>query len=114
MPERKATENNPKERYYVGCVATAMAQIMRYYKWPMQGTGNMTYTDNLGKKHIVDFASATFDWTKMPERLEIDNADETENNMVATLSSLAAFSVHMSFMPSGELEPTRKPLLAHW
>lgn len=102
MPERKATENNPKERYYVGCVATAMAQIMRYYKWPMQGTGNMTYTDNLGKKHIVDFASATFDWTKMPERLEIDNADETENNMVATLSSLAAFSVHMSFMPSGE------------
>lgn len=38
----------------------------------------------------------------MPERLELDNADETENNMVATLSSLAAFSVHMSFMPSGE------------
>ena len=102
MPERKATENNPKEHYYVGCVATAMAQIMRFHKWPMQGTGNMTYTDNLGKKHVADFTSAHFDWTKMPERLELDNADETENNMVATLSSLAAFSVHMSFMPSGE------------
>lgn len=102
MPAKKPTENNPKEHYYVGCVATAMAQIMRYHKWPVQGTGNMSYTDNLGKRHDVDFTTGNFDWTKMPERLEKDNADETENDMVATLSSLSAFSVHMSFMPSGE------------
>ena len=79
-----------------------MAQIMRYHKWPAQGTGNMSYTDNLGKRHDIDFTTGNFDWTKMPERLEKDNADETENDMVATLSSLSAFSVHMSFMPSGE------------
>jgi len=28
-----------------GCVATAMGQIMKYYTWPLTGTGYHTYTD---------------------------------------------------------------------
>lgn len=31
------------QRCFVGCTATAMAQIMRYYKYPSQGEGSHTY-----------------------------------------------------------------------
>lgn len=33
-----------------GCVATAMAQIMKYYEWPKQGTGSASYTSDGVKK----------------------------------------------------------------
>ena len=102
MPAKKPTTDNKNTNYYVGCVATAMSQIMRFHKYPTVGKGTMTYTDNLGKKHSPNFGATTFDWTKMPERCEEDNADETENEQVSTLCSMAAYSVYMSFMPSGE------------
>lgn len=35
-------------RAYTGCVATAMAQIMDYYLWPVQGTGSHSYTCEVG------------------------------------------------------------------
>ena len=28
---------------YTGCVATAMAQVMNYWQWPVSGTGNHSY-----------------------------------------------------------------------
>ena len=33
---------------YVGCVATAMAQLMKYYNWPTTGTGSNSYVCNDG------------------------------------------------------------------
>lgn len=49
MPAKKPTTDNKNTNYYVGCVATAMSQIMRFHKYPTVGKGTMTYTDNLGK-----------------------------------------------------------------
>ena len=31
------------ENYYCGCVATAMAQLMRYYQWPINGVGTASF-----------------------------------------------------------------------
>ncbi|MDY4753025.1 MAG: C10 family peptidase [Prevotella sp.] len=59
-----------------GCVATAMAQIMYYHKWPMQGTGSHSYSYDLdfggdiGVKTItpsVDFSSHTYNWSNMQD-----------------------------------------------
>ena len=35
-------------RVPVGCVATAMAQLMRFYSWPAAGQGVLTYSDAAG------------------------------------------------------------------
>lgn len=46
-----------------GCVATAFAQIMRYYRYPEAGSGSKTYTDQ-GKQRTADF-NTTYDWDLM-------------------------------------------------
>lgn len=59
-----------------GCAATAMAQIMYYHKWPMQGTGSHSYSyklnfgGDIGVKTItpsVDFSSHTYNWSNMQD-----------------------------------------------
>ncbi|MCR5050733.1 MAG: C10 family peptidase [Paludibacteraceae bacterium] len=63
-----------------GCIATAAAQIMRYWKWPKQGSGSHSYTwhncidyDDNGDCHqyydtilSADFGATTYDWDNMP------------------------------------------------
>ncbi|RRC99512.1 T9SS C-terminal target domain-containing protein [Prevotella sp. OH937_COT-195] len=86
--------------YYVGCVATAMAQIMRFHKYPEHGTGTYTYKSNVGNL-TADFGSTTYDWNNMPARLEKENADAVQNNAVATLCSQLGVSVNMTYLPGG-------------
>lgn len=47
-----------------GCVATAMAQLMYFYKHPMRGTGDHSYVWN-GKELYSDFSSHYYDWDNM-------------------------------------------------
>ncbi|MFC4666656.1 C10 family peptidase [Falsiporphyromonas endometrii] len=54
----------------VGCVATATSQIMRYYKWPLQGEGKHEYIDSKSNvKRKADFTK-TYDWDHMPARYD--------------------------------------------
>ena len=48
----------------VGCVATAMSQIMNYWKFPASGKGEVTYG---GSEYMitVNFAESTYDWSIM-------------------------------------------------
>ena len=62
----------------VGCVAVAMGQVMHYWKYPTHGNGSHSYTYN-GVTHNVDFSSATYNWSAMP------NSCSSANNAVATL-----------------------------
>lgn len=53
-----------------GSVATAMAQIMKYWDHPTTGTGSVSYnTSTLGGTLTADFGSTTYDWANMPNRL---------------------------------------------
>jgi len=55
-------------RAVTGCFATAMAQVMRYHKWPVQGTGSNTYTPKrLTTPLTVDFSQTSYDWVNMSE-----------------------------------------------
>ncbi|WP_077196495.1 thiol protease/hemagglutinin PrtT [Prevotella ihumii] len=96
--------------YYVGCVATAMAQIMRFHQYPEQGKGTLTYKPKmsrdgkdigLGNPITVDFSASHYDWSKMPQYMEQNNADKEQNKQVATLSQNVATSVYMSFDNKG-------------
>ena len=46
--------------YYVGCVATAATQIMRYHSYPEHGSGTKTITVN-GQSVTADFGNTTYD-----------------------------------------------------
>lgn len=51
---------------FTGCVATAMAQIMRYHKHPKQGKGSHTYYWSEGGQELtVNFDGVNYDWDNM-------------------------------------------------
>ena len=80
-----------------GCVATAMAQIMKFWNYPSQGTGSYGYADsppyyfnNYGNQS-ADFGSTTYSWSGMPDTLSGPNL------AVATLMYHCAVAVTMNF-----------------
>ncbi|MGM9860314.1 MAG: thiol protease/hemagglutinin PrtT [Muribaculaceae bacterium] len=85
----------------VGCVATAMSQIMYYHKYPAQGSGSNTYTTTIGDEDVtlsLDFSSLTFDWDDMlpSYRWDIVYTDE-QAAAVAELSYAAGVAVNMMY-----------------
>ncbi len=79
-----------------GCVATAMAQVMRYYKWPIQGIGSNTYTPTGLKSLSVDFSKTTYDWENMTETYNASST-QTQINAVATLMYHCGVAVNMDY-----------------
>lgn len=53
------------ERAPTGCVATAMAQIMKYYKYPAQGTGMGSYTVGSDTKTVS--INKEYHWDRMED-----------------------------------------------
>ena len=83
-----------------GCVATAMAQIMKFWNWPCQGVGSHSYTDANYGALTADFGATTYQWTLMPNELTY-NSTAAEINAVATLMFHAGVSVEMDYGPDG-------------
>ena len=79
---------------YAGCVATAMGQVMNYYKYPLQGQGSHSYSSSYGNLS-ANFASTTYDWNAMPNHLNTTNA------AVATLLYHCGVSVDMNYSAEG-------------
>lgn len=89
--------NGETERTVTGCVATATAQVMRYYKWPAQGTGSNSYTWEAGGKILeADFAKSTYDWDNMTETYN-SNSTTAEINAVAELMYDCGISCNMEY-----------------
>lgn len=104
------------EHMPVGCVATAYAQVMRYYKWPLKGENPVneeghkipfSYKENR-RTHTVDFEKATYDWDNMPASYQ-DGRKPTEAEIKAlgTLNYHAAVAVETVFdaSASGSFAP---------
>jgi hypothetical protein len=83
----------PCGRVYTGCVATAMAQVIRYQEYPTSGIGSQCYyTYNYGEL-CADFSSATYDYSSM--------SSGSGNAEVAELMYHCGVSVFMNYSPSG-------------
>ncbi|HWY38981.1 MAG TPA: C10 family peptidase, partial [Bacteroidia bacterium] len=78
-----------------GCVATAMSQIMRFWKFPAHGTGSSSYTAGSYGTLSCNYGATTYNWSNMP--LSIGSA----NNDVATINYQAGVSVDMNYSPTG-------------
>jgi hypothetical protein len=80
----------------VGCVATAMAQIMYYWRWPNTGTGSHCYTPPAGYgQQCADFQNTTYDWNGMTD------APTKECYPIALISYHAGVSVNMMYNDDG-------------
>lgn len=80
-----------QERVVTGCVATAMAQIMKYHNHPKTGQGIYSYTHDKYGSLSADFGSTTYDWANMPNRVT------SRNTAVATLMYHCGVSVDMNY-----------------
>lgn len=90
-----------QERCIIGCVATAMAQIMRYHRWPEKGSGSNSYTTKtLGIALSEDFSNIYYDWDNMSETYN-SLSSVNQNNAVAKLMYHCGVSVNMDYNPDG-------------
>ena len=80
-----------KEKAVTGCVATAMAQVMKYHNYPKTGQGIYTYIHDKYGRLGADFSSTTYNWANMPNT--INNA----NIAVATLMYHCGVSLDMNY-----------------
>ncbi len=87
--------DGPDGRCYAGCVATAMGQVMNYYRWPLTGTGYYSY-DLPGYGTIsADYENTTYQWEGMSDDLN------NYNMAVAELLFHAGVGVDMQYGPNG-------------
>ena len=84
-------DNNANERAVSGCVATAMAQIMRYWKYPAQGSGFHSYNHEKYGTLSANFSNTTYNWDDMPNNVT------RANSAVATLMQHIGVSVNMNY-----------------
>ena len=76
-----------------GCVATAMAQIMKYWSYPVTGSGFHSYNHANYGTLSANFGNSTYQWSSMPNNVT------SSNNAVATLMYDVGVSVDMSYSP---------------
>ncbi len=76
-----------------GCVATAMAQIMKYWNYPATGSGFHSYNHPTYGTLSANFSSSSYQWGSMP------NSVNSSNSAVATLMYDVGVSVDMNYSP---------------
>ncbi len=84
-------DQQARDRAVTGCVATAMAQVMKYHNYPQTGQGIKSYVHNKYGRLTADFGRTTYDWRGMPNRVT------NRNNAVATLMYHCGVSVEMDY-----------------
>jgi len=81
----------------VGCVATAMSQLMYYYRFPSVGNGSYSYIpqyeDGIYGEQVADFGNTWYSWDEMQEQCF------ESNPAVAELCFHCGVSVNMEYQP---------------
>ena len=99
-PYNQLCYNNSEQQCVTGCVATALAQVMYYYKWPENNTSAIPgYTSKLGDV-FGDLPAKTFKWDKMkPAYINTGEDDEEAEQAVAELMWYCGHAVKMNYGP---------------
>lgn len=90
-----ADPSGPDGKTYAGCVATAIGQVMNYFRYPLTGTGSYTSEYTVYGIHTVDYGNAQYNWNQMPLKLT------RSNHPVAQLLYHIGVSVDMNYGPNG-------------
>ena len=84
-------DNASSQRTVTGCVATAMAQVMKYHSYPANGNGFHSYSSQNYGNLSASFGSTKYDWSSMPNNVT------SANSAVATLMYHCGVSVDMNY-----------------
>ena len=85
-------------QYVTGCVATAVAQVMYYHKWPAQGKGQESYKvtfDNTVRS--ADFTKSHYDWDNMLPDYNRRNVTRKQEDAVALLMNDVGIATNMQY-----------------
>ena len=96
-------QSGPGGHCYAGCVATAAAQVMKYWDHPLQGQGSYTYVPETNPQYgpqTANFGETTYDWENMPNSISA-SSPQVEIEAVAQLIYHVGVSVDMNYKPSG-------------
>ncbi len=84
-----------------GCVATAMAQVMKYHNYPEHGKGTHSYLWRPGEEELsFNYDSIPFQWNLMDNIYDKDSSNEARH-AVAELMLGCGISVDMHYEPGG-------------
>ncbi len=89
---------------YTGCVATAMAQVMKFFNWPAQAgaNANFSYKWRGGPADTptlsADFSNFSFDWNNMLDSY-FTAYNSAQSDAVANLMKACGYSVEMGYSP---------------
>lgn len=92
-------DTNSRRHAVTGCVATATAQIMKYWNHPTVGRGSHSYASPYGPLS-AQFDATQYDWGHMPNRLN-GHSSETELAAVAQLMYHVGVAVEMNYGTHG-------------
>lgn len=79
---------------YTGCVATTMAQVMNYHKYPERCNFYADYYWPANRDYIREGVSYTFDWDNMPKNA---SCNDTQKKAVAELMRACGLSLNMNY-----------------
>lgn len=100
------TLSNGKTYYCVtGCVATAMAQLMYYYKYPSSTKKSIpSFTSNSTIGTLSSLSTTTFDWGSMQNEYtgtDLTNLSSYKAMPISKLMQYCGYSVKMSYGTGG-------------
>ena len=85
---------------YAGCVATAMAQVMKFYDWPAQGTGSHSYYPEGYAQQTANFGETEYHFELMLLSLD-STSTEDEIFYIAQFQHHCGIAVNMQYSPNG-------------
>lgn len=83
---------------WAGCVATAMCQVMYYYRFPDSGNGQHCYVPSGYPEQCADFQNTVYQWNEMPLSFSSNCFNDTATAM---LLWQAGISVDMMYGAGG-------------
>ncbi|MCL5104384.1 MAG: C10 family peptidase [Armatimonadetes bacterium] len=92
--------------YPVGCVATAMAQLMRFHQYPTAAVGTQVYNISICGSTTTrsirggDGVGGPYQWSQMPLVPDCSTT-ETQRQAIGAVSYDAAVAAHMNFCDTG-------------
>ena len=108
LVQTKWNQNSPYNKFcpseggrtYAGCVATAMSQVMNFWKYPTHGYGQHSYTYGQYGELSANFAEAEYNFDLMPN--SINDQSPVENiNAIALFMYHCGISVDMMYGTDG-------------
>ena len=92
----------------VGCVATAMAQVMHYWQWPARPTTAIpAYVSKSLEYDMPELPAIDFAWNAMQNTYSTTDTVSVAGEAVSTLSLYCAQSVEMDYKETASGAPTR-------